>query len=149
MPLDEYLDSEKRQEVEDFYTGPQHLKVNGISYGFRLLARPYYEVLGIALKNWESFGMVGATTVIDMGSLNTNIITFSKKKPVMDKSRCTKEGMGKLFNDINRILARKFELHREPDSVVGAMVTGEAEADFGGKRCANSPGNMLKPFSWH
>lgn len=89
MPLSLYKDVNEREKTIKFYNQDDvKIKVNGKEYEFKLRVTPYFEGLGVALRNSSKLGE-DEVVVIDFGTLNVNVATFGKnKKPIGSKSVC-------------------------------------------------------------
>jgi hypothetical protein len=125
MPLNEYLNVEKRKQVMDLYNESIEINVNGRNYLFNLKVKPYFEGSGAALKNPEKLGGADDTIIIDLGSLNVNVATFdSNKKPIRSKCRTFKGGITGLLYNIQHAIAKETGEELDLNSI-SKIITGE------------------------
>lgn len=107
IPLNLYKDTKEREKALRFYNQDNvAIKVNGKEYEFNLRVTPYFEGMGIAIRNNALMGEREAV-VIDFGTLNVNVATFGRnKKPIGTKSVC----LGKEFGCKSLIIKIQEEL---------------------------------------
>jgi len=126
MPLNEFLNEDKRNELVTYYRGSYVVEVDKKSYTFNLNPKPYYEGLGIFLRNRHAHDGVRHVCAVDLGSLNTNVITYSEKlKPLAENSFCDKGGTDKLMYRFKNFMMINYdeEINR---TFIEKIFTGQA-----------------------
>lgn len=97
LPLPQYLDEQAREDAQLLYDGDYQLFYDGGTYDFRLKVVPYFEGFGLHAL-YEGSGEVLA---VDLGSWNTNAITFAENgNPSRKRSACLTLGMERLYRQV-------------------------------------------------
>jgi len=118
VPLLDFLDAGKREAICRQYHGRMRLNMDGENYEFDLQCKPYFEGLGTWLKNKKDWSDNETTVVVNIGSLNVNVLACGvNKMPELRKCSTLVGGVYGFLAIAQREIMAKAGEHRGIDSV--------------------------------